>query len=187
LLEIGVFNGESLKAWREYFQNIKMVVGLDINRDCKQHEDIENNIFVEILDGTTALTAEFIKSKYGQFDIIIDDGSHTIDDVINSFNNMFYLLKDGGIYIIEDTICYKNQYHIAGSKYNTNHLSYFSNFITYLNQWRYDSESGIIDHCIDPFKIIKKTSNNFEISIDKIESGTSYIAIHKRTKYHWIP
>ena len=45
---------------------------------------------------------------------------------------------------------------------------------------------GIKDNCIDPFKIQKKTENVFEYSIDKIEYGCSYIAIHKKIRRHWI-
>jgi hypothetical protein len=126
-----------------------------------------------------------IKEKYNYFDIIVDDGSHHIDDVISNFDNYFPLLNDGGIYIVEDTICYKSGGHLNTGN-SVNHLSYFSNFIQYLNQWRYDSTHGIKDHCVDPFKICKKASNNFESSIDKIEFGISYIAIHKKVRYHWL-
>ena len=70
-------------------------------------------------------------------------------------------------------------------QYN-NHLSYFYKFTNFLNQWRYDSHKGIQDNCVDPFKIMKHTSNIFEITIDKIEYGCSYIAIYKKSRYHWI-
>ena len=42
------------------------------------------------------------------------------------------------------------------------------------------------DNCVDPFKISKKTDNIFEYSIDKIEFGVSYIAIHKKIRKNWI-
>ena len=89
-----------------------------------------------------------------------------------------------GLYIVEDTICYKSGEYID-SRYD-NHLMYFFKYAKFLNQWRFDSTEGIKDHCIDPFKIIKKTSNVFEYSIDKIEYGCSYIAIHKKIRSHWI-
>ena len=65
-------------------------------------------------------------------------------------------------------------------------LDYFFKYTKYLNQWRGDSTEGIKDHCIDPFKIQKKTDNVFEYSIDKIEYGCSYIAIYKKNRTHWI-
>jgi hypothetical protein len=88
------------------------------------------------------------------------------------------------VYIVEDTICYKSLHHID-HKYD-NHLEYFFKYTPFLNQWRFDSTTGIKDHCVDPFKIEKKTSNIFEYSIDKIEYGCSYIAIHKKLRKHWI-
>ena len=35
-------------------------------------------------------------------DIIIDDGAHNPDSQIKTYENTKHLLKDGGIYIIED-------------------------------------------------------------------------------------
>jgi hypothetical protein len=183
-LEIGVFNGGSIKAMRETFKNSTCILGLDIDNRCKIYEDIENNIFVEIGNATDSNFIQEITKKYGTFDIILDDGSHTNKDVINSFELLFPLLNDNGLYIVEDTICYKSDSHIV--KNYKNHLQYFFQYTQYLNQWRYDSTEGLKDNCIDPFKIQKKTKNVFEYSIDKIEYGCSYIAIYKKVRTHWI-
>jgi cephalosporin hydroxylase len=183
-LEIGVFNGGSIKAFRETFSNATCILGLDIDNRCKQYEDNKNNIFVEIGDATDANFINKIINKYGSFDIILDDGSHINKHVIESFELLFPLLNDNGLYIVEDTICYKSNSHLVRT-YN-NHLEYFFKYTQYLNQWRHDSTEGLKDNCIDPFKIQKKTQNIFEYSIDKIEYGCSYIAIHKKIRRHWI-
>jgi len=183
-LEIGVYNGESIRAFRETFLNSTCILGLDIDNKCKIHENSKNNIFVEIGNATDINFINSITKKYGRFDIILDDGSHINKDVINSFELLFPLLNDNGLYIVEDTICYKS-HDFTVSNYE-NHLQYFFKYTQYLNQWRYDSTEGIKDHCIDPFKIMKKTENVFEYSIDKIEYGCSYIAIYKKNRTHWI-
>ena len=183
-LEIGVFNGGSVKAFKEAFKNSICILGLDIDNRCKNFEDITNNIFIEIGDATDSNFIKSITEKYGSFDIILDDGSHTNQDVIKSFELLFPLLNDNGLYIVEDTICYKSPCHLVSSY--ENHLQYFFKYTQYLNQWRYDSTQGIKDHCIDPFKIQKKANNVFEYSIDKIEYGCSYIAISKKNRTHWI-
>ena len=183
-LEIGVFNGGSIKAFKEAFRNSTCIVGLDIDNRCKKYEDIDNNIFIEIGDATNIDFIKSITEKYGTFDVILDDGSHINKDVIKSFELLFPLLNDDGLYIVEDTICYKENSYIVQSY--ENHLQYFFNYVKYLNQWRYDSTDEIKDNCIDPFKIKKKTSNVFEYSIDKIEYGCSYIAIYKKIRTHWI-
>lgn len=58
-LEIGVLNGGSLKAFRDYFKNATCILGLDIDVRCKNYENREQNIFVEIGDATDS---NFIKS-----------------------------------------------------------------------------------------------------------------------------
>ena len=182
-LEIGVFNGGSIKAMREVFKNATCVVGLDINEDCRKSTDVNSNIYVEIGNAIDPDFIKYITDKYGTFDVILDDGSHMNCDVIRSFEHLFPLLNDNGLYIVEDTICYKA---CIDNSYK-NHLEYFFQYTPFLNQWRFDSTEGIKDNCVDPFKIQKKTSNVFEYSIDKIEYGCSYIAIHKKVRTHWIP
>ena len=183
-LEIGVFNGGSIKAFREAFKQSPCIVGLDIDNRCKIYEDVKNNLFVEIGDATDRNFIEQITQKYGTFDFILDDGSHKNKDVITSFELLFPLLNDNGLYIVEDTICYKSKPYLVENY--ENHLDYFIKYIKFLNQWRHDSTEGVKDNCIDPFKIQKKTKNVFEYSIDKIEFGCSYIAIHKKIRNHWI-
>ena len=185
-LEIGVCNGDSLRAIYESFPNAELIVGIDINQECKIHENSSKNIFVEIGNATSDAVIHEITEKYGHFDIILDDGSHYNQDVIATFELLFPLLNEDGVYIVEDTICYK----LPGYQHAQipHHLSYFTEYIYYLNQSRYDStdESSIKDHCIDPFKIEKKSANIFECTIDKIEFGCSYIALFKKTRKHWI-
>jgi SAM-dependent methyltransferase len=184
-LEIGIFNGGSIKAFKEAFGKSTCILGLDIDKRCKEYEDVDNNIFVEIGDATDANFIKTITEKYGTFDVILDDGSHVNRDVIKSFELLFPLLNTNGLYIIEDTICYKSPPHIDNNY--ENHLQYFFKYTQYLNQWRFDSTEGIKDNCTDPFKIKKKTENVFEYSIDKIEYGCSYIAVSKKIRKHWIP
>ena len=183
-LEIGVYRGASLHAMRETFKNATLLVGVDINPQFKEFENQSNHVFIEIGDATSPEFISNLTRTHGTFDVILDDGSHSNKDVIQSFELLFPLLNDNGIYVVEDTICYKSPDHI-NPDYD-NHLQYFFNYTRFLNQWRFDSTEGRWDHCVDPYKIIKKTDNVFEYSIDKIEYGCSYIAIHKKIRTHWI-
>ena len=45
---------------------------------------------------------QFIQQSGGDFDIILDDGGHKMDQQITSFRVLFPILKSGGVYIIED-------------------------------------------------------------------------------------
>jgi demethylmacrocin O-methyltransferase len=85
--------------WKAYFPFAR-IFGLDIY-DKSTHQ--ENRI--KIFKGSQA-DNNFLKEVadyIGDIDVIVDDGSHINEHVIETFNVLFSRLKDGGIYIIEDT------------------------------------------------------------------------------------
>ena len=47
LLEIGVFNGASIKMWKDFFPNAT-IYGLDNNSSCKQYDSERIKIFIGI-------------------------------------------------------------------------------------------------------------------------------------------
>ncbi len=106
LLEIGVggyenpnSGGNSLRMWRKYFPFGK-IYGFDIYDKFNLQENR-----IKIFMGSQA-DEDFlnkITDEIGELDIIIDDGSHINEHVITTFNILFPKLKDGGIYVIEDT------------------------------------------------------------------------------------
>lgn len=102
LVEIGVQYGNSMRMWREYFSAAK-IVGLDIHGDALTSIIPTDNFKViispaHLIETKFLLEAEFSKG----IDIIIDDGSHIPAEQIETFKNLFPLLKHGGLYIIED-------------------------------------------------------------------------------------
>lgn len=102
MLEIGVLNGGSLEMWRQYFPKAT-IVGIDINPGCKQHEQIDKNIHVRIGDQSDPIFLQSLIDEFGDFDLILDDGSHHVAHVNKTFQFLYPKLKDGGIYFIEDT------------------------------------------------------------------------------------
>jgi len=106
LLEIGVGGyenpyggGRSLRMWKKYFPFGK-IFSLDIyDKSALQENRIKifkgSQVDKNFLDKVIEVT--------GEIDIIIDDGSHINEHVIETFNLLFPKLKDGGIYVIEDT------------------------------------------------------------------------------------
>lgn len=95
VLEIGVQGGGSLKIWRDMFPEAE-IVGVDIDPECKKHED--ERITVQI--GSQS-DVKFLESL-GEFDIIIDDGGHTMTQQQVSLKWLMPQLREGGIYVIED-------------------------------------------------------------------------------------
>lgn len=104
ILEIGVYNGASLKMWNEYFHKDSLIVGIDIDEHCKNFDKVEHNIHVRIGDQSNQSFLESVIAEFGDFDIIIDDGSHIVSHMIASFNYLYVSgLKNSGIYLVEDT------------------------------------------------------------------------------------
>ncbi len=103
LLEIGVQNGGSLDTWAEYFDQATHIVGCDKDPRCKTLTYSDERISVVVGDIKSSITKNTLSEICGSFDVIIDDGSHQSDHIIDTFNTLFSLLNPGGFYIIEDT------------------------------------------------------------------------------------
>jgi hypothetical protein len=118
VLEIGVLLGGSLKMWEYYFEN-SMIYGVDdfsqsdTNSDFGEEYVDAERVKKELFDHTRIKFIECdsrnkntVDNKIGslgvEFDIIIDDGEHSIPCQIDNFNNFIPFLKDTGIYIVED-------------------------------------------------------------------------------------
>jgi len=98
LLEVGVQRGGSLLAWDDYFTNAN-IYGVDIQDTRKEEYKRENINFVLSDIKDPALKRRFSNIK---FDIIIDDGSHYLPDVLSVVDNYLDTLKVGGVMIVED-------------------------------------------------------------------------------------
>jgi hypothetical protein len=98
-LEIGIGDtytaGSSLKMWEEYFEN-----GEIIGTDILSHSD-KNTERIKTLILNQEIESDLL-SIPGLFDIILDDGGHTMLQQQLTFSTLIDKLKDDGIYIIED-------------------------------------------------------------------------------------
>ena len=101
VLEIGVFRGGSLSMWQKYFGLQAKIIGIDINPECKEFE--RENIKIYIGDQTNEDFLHSVLIDNDKPDIIIDDGGHTSNQQISSFNFLYKELKYEGIYLVEDT------------------------------------------------------------------------------------
>lgn len=174
-LEIGVFGGQSLRAFREYFPMADRIVGIDIDLGTARHANASSSVYVEIGDQSDVDFLREVSAKHGGFDVVLDDGSHEERDIVTSFQTLFPLLNDGGLYIVEDAICIRDS------------MTYFLELPRHLNKWRYDQSEGIRDHCVDPAKIQITVMDPIERSVGDIVFTNSAILVYKREKAHWKP
>jgi hypothetical protein len=104
ILEIGIFDGGSIKLWKDYFIN-GIIYGVDIcNANNVKHSDIISNNSVKLFFETDAYNDIFVKQTLEniEFDFLIDDGPHTLDSMKYFIQHYSKLLKDDGVLIVED-------------------------------------------------------------------------------------
>ena len=188
MLEIGIggygysLGGQSLTAWQAYFPFGKIVA-------C----DIENRLELNTIrtkiykvDQSNKKDLDKIKNDEGLFDIIIDDGSHLSRHQKFTFLEMFDSLKDGGIYVIEDTMTsFWNFFgwdgaHIDEANFCNTCVGYFLSIVPYLNADEFQMERSV------DRDLVKIASNigsiKFEknlIIIERNEGSKGETAIHR--------
>ncbi len=100
MIELGVFKGESMRMWHEYFPSAT-IVGVDIDKDAKQYENRNENMIVEVMDISKPENLNKLKQSYVPR-FILDDASHIWSHQILALSTLYPCLPSGGIYIIED-------------------------------------------------------------------------------------
>jgi hypothetical protein len=96
ILEIGVDNGGSILMWREYFPEAN-IIGID-NKDCPQLADRDRVEFI----ASDAYKIELVDLLPNDFDVIIDDGPHTLESMTFVIKEYLNKINQNGIIVIED-------------------------------------------------------------------------------------
>ena len=100
VLEIGVYRGGGLELWQSYLGPDAQIIGLDVDEAAVRAA--AGRYPVVLGDQEDPEVLRTIEAEYGPFDIVIDDGGHTMRQQIVSIETLFPLLNDGGVYLVED-------------------------------------------------------------------------------------
>lgn len=100
VLEIGIHLGGSLLLWSKYFPVSTNIYSIDVylKNLNEQHYTIPNATVIQ--KDVRTCTENFLQPI--MFDIIIDDGSHYLDDQLHVYNTFKSRLTPGGVLLIED-------------------------------------------------------------------------------------
>ena len=99
VLEIGIFGGSSLYMWRDYFPNAS-IHGMDIGPVAL---DSVERIRTYVGDQQDRAVLQGLVDEAGSdFDLIVDDGGHTMGQQQASLGFLFPHLRPGGYYVVED-------------------------------------------------------------------------------------
>lgn len=141
VLEIGTQHGGSLQMWKHYFGDRAKIYGVDIDPRTKFEEE---NIEVIIGSQSDVGFLTDLKKRLPKFDILIDDGGHTMKQQKITFEHLYEHIKDDGIYLCEDLhSSYRSDFG-GGYKRPDSFIEYTKNFIDSLNYYHHkqgDSDS----------------------------------------------
>lgn len=127
ILEIGIDNGYSIFMLREYFPNAQIYA-----IDCLDKTHLQGERFTFSV-GDQA-DRNYMKNIFSniQFDIIIDDGGHGMEQQQVTLEEALPKLKSGGIYILED-LHTSYEYNYTEDKNNNTTLNLLENIHNYTN------------------------------------------------------
>ena len=158
-LEIGVQNGGFLEVISRYFPLAKRVIGVDVNEKVGLLKYTDSRVSVIVGDCNSLETLGRVKEAFNDFiDILVDDGSHTSEDIIKSFLLYFPLIVDKGIYIVEDIHCsYWNEF--GGGLYAPySSISFFKALVDIVNYEHWGLERGRSE-------LLQKFASHYSIEI----------------------
>ena len=195
IVEIGVFQGGSLQMWRDYFGSDATIWGIDIDSACKTLAEKDTHILIGSQEDPTFLKS--ILEKIGPIDILIDDGGHTQNQQIVSFEELFNHIKEDGVYLCEDVhTSYMNVYG-GGHQRNGSYIEYTKNLIDKINAHHSEEVSLKVDeftrtansiHYYDSIVVIEKAKMVPPSSKMTGHRSFEYIAVKKtffeKVQYH---
>lgn len=159
LLELGVYHGDSLRMWADYFQN-GLIYGADIEV-MSQHDD--SRIKTYLVDELDILSLVHLKEQVPLMDIIVNDASHLSRGMILSFEHLFPHLKPGGYFVLEDLLC------------------------DYFEQWRQHDQSvlGYVKKLLDDVQMGGKIDQNWLCS-NKKQERLKYDLTYWEHEIEWV-
>jgi hypothetical protein len=165
LVEFGVSQGGSLRMWRDYFGPQLQIVGVDINPNCKQFE--EAGVRIEIGDQGDREFLRRLAASLPAIDILIDDGGHTMQQQIRTFEALFPRVAPTGVYLVEDLhTSYWAQWG-GGVRRRGTFIEYSKRFIDEIHAW----------HSREPQRL---APSDFTRSVHSLHYYDSVLVIEKR-------
>ena len=101
-----------------------------------------------------------------RIDVLIDDGGHTMQQQINTFEELFHHIDKNGVYLCEDLHTSYWDSHDGGYKRHGTFIEYSKQFIDYINAW-YSMSSRL-------------SVTDFTKSVDSLHYYDSILVIEKR-------
>ena len=112
IFEIGIWDGGSSAFWFEYFRPEKLVAVDWLRREdsdyFRRYVDTRGiserlKTYWGVDQGDVERLREIVDEEFASgLDLVIDDGSHMLEETRASFQTLFPRMRNGGLYILED-------------------------------------------------------------------------------------
>jgi hypothetical protein len=133
LVEVGVQKGGSLEMWSKYLHPNSNITGIDIDPECSNLKYEQSNIKVIIGDqGIPGFWDDFLASNT-DIDVFLDDGGHTMEQQILTFEKVFPKMPVGSVFMCED--CHTSYMASFGSSLKNpgSFIEYAKNYVDVLH------------------------------------------------------
>ena len=133
VLEVGISHGGSIEMWHDYFGAGCRMFGVDVNPKCKAFENAATTIFIG--DQADRGFLAQLRSELPRIDILIDDGGHTMQQQIATFEELYPHVARDGVYLCEDLhTSYWDEFD-GGYREPGSFIEYSKAYIDQLNAW----------------------------------------------------
>mgnify|MGYP003662887378 FL=1 len=180
-LEIGNRWAGALWGWRVYLPKSK-IYGLDID-PMTQHfanGDAENGVKIYEGSQTDVELLKKIHKDAGKLDIVVDDGGHTMTQMKTSFETLWPLLEDGGIYVIEDIQCCYWPKFEGKYKGETSFIELIKSFVDNIHSCYYKKNGQESKRAES--ELVDEEPSYYDLSIQSVEIYDSVAVIRKKVK-----
>src|ERR1700740_101985 len=183
-LEIGIAHGGSLQMWRKFFGEEAVIIGVDVNPECKRFEDGNIKVFIGSQEDPVFL--EDLKTKIPRVDVLLDDGGHTMRQQMVTFEHLFDHVKEEGLYVCEDLHTSYWPAYGGGYKKPGSFIEFGKRIVDYLHGWHAPkgakrkmftalTEKIFSIHFFDSILIIEKRRRSAPVNL---RQGTETLSYH---------
>ena len=92
-----------MRSWCDFFPNAT-IYGIDVQPDMQFEGEDRIGTFLCDLTDRSQVDQLIQRMNRKEFDIILDDGSHWLEDQLATLRNLYQFVKEGGTYIMEDVV-----------------------------------------------------------------------------------
>ena len=141
VVEFGVSHGGSLQMWKHYFGPDARVFGIDIDPHCLKLA--EEQIEIIIGDQEDRRFLRSLAQKIPRIDILIDDGGHTMEQQVSTYEELFSHVDENGVYLCEDLHTSYWPGYGGGYKKRGTFVEKSKDFIDAINAWHAAPACGL--------------------------------------------